>query len=216
MTSEIAKKIEAFFDNYTLRGMVQGHILIQAGDEPSGIFYLVEGEVRQYDISTHGDEIVVNVFKPPAFFPMSWAINRTPNQYFFEAATEISYRQAPAEAVVNFLKTNPDVTFDLLSRLYSGTNGLLRRMAHLMGGNARSRLLFELVVECRRFGQIQPDGSYLIALSEAELAKRAGLSRETVSRELTKLRGTNLVVVNRQGLVIRNLSDLEQELGNDL
>jgi len=124
-------------------------------------------------------------------------------------------RQAPAKDTVKFLKTNPDVTFDLLSRVYSGTDGLLRRMAHLMGGSAYSRVLFEILIECQRFGKEQSKG-YLIAIHENELARRAGLSRETVSRELHKIQNLHLVEVNHRGLVIKDVKGVEKELGSGL
>ena len=216
VNSKVKEKIEKFFKAYPPSRFDKGYILIYAGYDPPGIFYIISGQVREYDVSENGDEIVVNVFKPPAFFPMSWAINKTPNQYFFEAASTITVRQAPAEEVVAFIKLNPDVMFDLLSRLYSGTDGLLRRTAHLMSGSARTRLLFELLMEGRRFGRRLPDGSCLIPINEGELAKRAGLSRETVSRQLVKIRGKDSVKASSRGIVVKDLRYLEKELGANL
>lgn len=216
MTSEVRQKIDKFFAPYRLQRFDEGHMLVQAGDNPSGIFYLTSGHVRMYDITEQGDEIVVNVFQAPSFFPMGWAINNTVNQYFFEAATDINLRVAPANETVEFLKANPDVTFDLLSRIYSGLEGILRRTAHLMGGNARTRLLYELLVECRRFGHPQPGGGHLIKLHEDELAARAGLSRETISRELRKIKKLDLIEVSRQGFHVRDCARLEKELGTGL
>lgn len=213
MDPVIAQKIKNFFEPYRLQHFKKGHILVHAGNEPPGIFHLLSGQVRQYDISNQGDEIVVNVFKPPAFFPMSWAINKTPNDYFFETASDVSLKLVPAQEVVDFIKDNPDVMFNLLSRTYSGTDGLLRRTAHLMGGSARTRLLYELLVACRRFGKEQKNGLYLVDLHEDELANRAGLSRETVSRELKKIKSLNLIEVSRAGIAVKDLEKLEQELG---
>ena len=216
MNSKVAQKIENFFGHYRLRHFNKGYILIYADNDPPGVFHLISGQVRQYDISSSGSEVVVNVFKPPAFFPMSWAINKTSNQYFFQASTDVSLRMAPVNDAVEFLKTNPDVMFDLLSRVYSGTDGLLRRMAHLMGSNASTRLLYELLIVCRRFGQPQPDGTYLVLISEEELARRAGLTRETISRELGKIKKMDLASVSRKGFSIKNLEKIEEQLGSNL
>ena len=212
----MASKVEAFFGRFLLKQAGVDEVLIRAGEDPPGIFYLVSGQVKEYDISGQGNEVVVNVYKPPAFFPMSWAINQTPNRYFFETITPSSFRQAPAEQTLAFLKANPDVVFDLLSRVYSGTNGLLRRMAHLMGSSARTRLLFEILIECRRLGRQKLDGSWAVKIHENELANRAGLSRETVSRELTKIKELDLVDVDHSGISIKDPDKLEEALGDDL
>lgn len=216
MDETVKQKIEKFFASYPLKHFEKDQILIYAGDNPSGVFHIVDGQVRQYDINDQGEEIVVNVFKSPAFFPMNWAINDTPNKYFFEASMPVEARVAPAADVVSFLHSNPDVTYDLLSRLYSGTDGVQRRMAHLMGGSARSRVVFELVIECKRFGEHQKDGSYLLVVHEDELARRAGLSRETVNRELGKLKATGLIGVSHKDMIVNNLDKLEEELGEGL
>jgi len=216
MAPEIKKKVGRFFSNYRLQNLDKNQILIYGGHEPAGVFFLVRGQVRQYDISPGGKEVVVNIFKTPAFFPMSWAINRTPNRYFFETATKVSLRQAPAEVVVEFVKANPDVMLDLLGRVYLGTDGLLRRLAHQLGGNARSRVLFELINVSRRFGRTNKDGSCLVLISEKELAKRSGLSRETVSRQLSLLKKQGQLQTRYNKLLIKDLTSLEDSLGDSL
>lgn len=213
MDDPIASKINEFFSQYRLRHFKKGQVLIYAGDEPPGIFHLISGEIRQYDIAHNGDEVVVNVFKPPAFFPMSWAINKTPNEYFFETSSEVTLRMAPPEEVVAFLQANPAVTYDLLSRLYRGTDGLLRRMTYLMKGNARSRTVLELIIACKRFGTQQKDGCE-ITIPESELAARAGLTRETVSRELHKLHEEGLITISHRSIIVKDLDLLEKELSS--
>ncbi len=216
MDDAVSQKVKKFFSAYPLRSFAKGEIICHAEEELSGVFYVLEGRVNQYDISPSGSEVVVNVFKPPAFFPMSWAINKTPNRYFFEAATVVKAHEAPAEDIVRFLKANPDVTFDLLSRVYRGLDGLLRRTSHLMGGDAGTRLLFELLNAAHRFGELNEKGEIVIRLKEGDLAKHSGLARETVSRLLQKLKKSELVKIESGRIVIPSTANLEMALGRDL
>lgn len=216
MDDTILNVIDNFFSGYRTKRIKKGQIIIYAGDTPAGVYHIQSGKVRQYDINYRGDEIVVNVFKSPAFFPMSWAINRGENRYFFEAMTDVELQLAPADDVVDFLKAEPEVMYNLLSRLYSGVDGLQRRMAHLMGGSARSRVLFELIVECVRFGTPQEDGSYVLSVNGSELAKSSGLTRETTNRELSKLKTHGLITHQGKSLVVKNMKELQEALGNDL
>jgi CRP-like cAMP-binding protein len=213
MDTAIMDKIEEFFGQYRLRHYAKGQILILNGDDTNYVYHLVKGRVKEYDVTYRGDEIILNVFKPPAFFPMSLAINKTPNPYIYEAETNIDIRQAPAEEAVTFIKDNPDVMFDLLSRLYRGTDGLLARMAHLMTSSAKARLMFEILLACRRYGEGKDDGSCTITLNEGDLAARAGLSRETVSREMGKLHSEELLELTGGTITIHNISIFEERLG---
>jgi len=214
MTSDTRSKIAAFFAAFPLRQFDRQQLLIRPEQPLPGVFYLIEGIVDQYDVTPTGNEVVVNIFKPGAFFPMSVALNGTPNDYFFEAGTPVKARLAPSTDAVQFLQDNPDVALDLLKRVYRGTDGVLRRMSHLMGGDARHRLLFEIVNAAYRFGQPQPDGSLLIALSESDLGRQSGLARETVNRTLQALKTTGLVDVTKNGIQVRDVVQLEALLGN--
>lgn len=207
-----SEQVEDFFKQYKIRKYSKGQILIFNGDQPDYVFHLVEGRVKQYDVTYRGDEIVLNVFTPPAFFPMSLAINKNANIYTYEAETAIAIRQAPADDVVAFLKANPDVQFDLLSRLYRGVDGLLSRMAHLMASSAKDRLMFELIVACRRFGKAEKDGSYSLVMNETDIGARAGLSRETVSREMSKLEKEGLLTFRAGKVMLHDFAAFEQKL----
>jgi CRP/FNR family transcriptional regulator, cyclic AMP receptor protein len=216
MKEDIRKKVVGFFGAYPLRSFAQRQIMIRADETPNSVFYIVEGRVSQYDVTATGNEVVVNVFKPGSFFPMSSAINGTPNPYLFEASDAVKVRQAPAADAVAFLRANPDVMFDLLARVYKGTDGVLRRMAHLMGGDAQSRLTFELLNAAARFGQSHADGSTQITLTERDLAKHSGLARETVNRCMQNLKAAGLLDITRDGIIIKDLSQLDATLGSSL
>lgn len=216
MTEDVTLKIEDFFAQYRLRKYFKGQILILSGDDTDYIFKIVKGKVKQYDVTHQGDEIILNVYKPPAFFPMSLAINQITNPYIYEAETDIEIRQAPVGDVLAFIKENPDVMFDLLSRLYRGVDGLLGRMAHLMAGSARSRIIYELLVEARRFGTELKEGGCELHISEKDLGSRAGLSRETVSRELHKLKSEKLVVIQGKGIHLTSVTALDQILNRQV
>lgn len=215
MDQIVAEKIEDFFAAYPTRQFSKGHILIHAHDNPTQVFHLLEGRVKQYDISYRGDEVVLNVFKPPAFFPMSFAVNQTPNVYFFEAEEDIAVQAAPGADAVAFIKANPDVLLDLLSRVYRGTDGLIGRLTHLMAGSARSRILYEILIECRRFGTARGTGM-AIALTETDIGAHAGLARETVSREIRKLKEEGMISVIKKEIWVNDIDRLSSAVGDEL
>src|SRR4051812_14321930 len=123
MHDDVRQKITAFFSHYPIHSFKKRQLMIRAEETPSNVFYIIEGRVSQYDITSSGNEIAVNVFKAGAFFPMSTAMNSTPNHYFFEASTAVTVSQAPVADTVQFLKDNSDVLFDLLTRVYRGVDG---------------------------------------------------------------------------------------------
>lgn len=213
ISQQIVDKLDTFFKKYPSFKFEKGSILIRAGDDPPGIFYLQQGKVRQYTISKQGDEQTLNIYKPISFFPMMWAINDTHNLHYFEAMTPVSIFRAPKEDVLTFVKKEPDVMFDLLRRLYKGMEGLLIRMEYLLSGNAYAKLITILLISARRFGVESAEGTRIeLRHTEKDLATQAGISRETVSREIQILKNKGLLVYNRKSLIISDIAKLEEEL----
>lgn len=216
MSTVIEAKVHAAFSTYPKREYPKGQILVFADESPDNIFYIVGGKVRKYDVSYRGDEVVINIFKQHSFFPMSWALNQTQNKYFYKTETPVVLHVVPADKALAFLQENPDVMLDLLSRVYRGLEGMYGRLVHLMSGTAKSRLLYELIIDCQRFGKQQKGDSYLLSSSELDLAARSGLSRETVSREMRKLKDNSWVKMTKAGILVKDLNVLEQALGSEL
>lgn len=233
----ITRIVDAFFTAFPAYDYKKGNILIRSGEEPKGIYYLKTGHVRQYAITREGEEITLNIYKPGAFFPMAWAVNAYPNHYYFEAMDDSLVQIAPREDTVSFVKKESEVLFDLLQRLYIGLDGVLSRMEHLMSGKARERLITILVISAKRFGRHQsappfgthnaapPFGMYAkddsqkkrknaitidLRLTHQDLASLAGLSRETVTREMTELKRQGVLDYTNTAIIIQNIKELEK------
>lgn len=193
MKENPSQTVADFFAAYPARKLKARQTLFWANEPIPSIAYIAAGAVGQYHITSDGQKLLLNIFKPGAFLPMNTVFGSRDNQYFFDTLEPLTYRLAPHEDVLAFMHANPDVTLDLISRVYRGIDGLLRRQAELMAGTAQSRLLFEILVSATRFGTDTKDGGYTIRLKTTELAERTGLSRETVSRQLKRLEEQELV-----------------------
>lgn len=198
MNSDAGQRVKRFYAPYKLKSFEKGEAILWPDDEILPFVSLIEdGTIAQYDITDSGDKVVVNIFKKGAFFPVSSAINHSANQYYFEAMTTCIIRQAPSVDVELFLQNNPSVTYDLLQRVYHGTDGMIGRLALLLNGTASARLLHELFILGDRFGVRLPNGMVEIEITSAEIAQQTGLARETVSRELKLLKEQGIVTVSR-------------------
>ncbi|MFI5265712.1 MAG: Crp/Fnr family transcriptional regulator, partial [Candidatus Levyibacteriota bacterium] len=102
--------------------------------QPSGVFYVKSGFIRQYLVSKDGKELTVNILKPETYFPLIWALNNVTNVYFYECLTEVTLLKAPREAVVKQLENYPDLLYDLTKRILSGLDGITKMMETLLTG----------------------------------------------------------------------------------
>jgi len=214
MDEKVKIIVEAFFSSFPVHSYKKGELLVRADDQPRGVMYLTKGSVKVYAISHKGEEVVVNIFSVGSFFPLSWAIADLDNSYFYEALESVTLRRAPKDVAIEFLKKNPDVVFDLLTRMYRGVDGLLLKMTYLMGENAYVRLVGELLVSVKRFGTFT-EGTCSVKITERELAARTGLTRETVSRQIHELKKKGLLTLTRDAVHITDITSLEKETLDD-
>jgi len=197
-----AETTALFFSSYKPLTFQKGAQLLQPSTLTlPPITYIVEGYIVEYAISSTGTKTIINTYKQGAFFPASAAVNKTPNKYYFEAGADTVVRQAAPTDVDAFLLDNPAVTYDLLQRLYRGIDGLTGRIERLLGADASARLLYELTIQADRFGVQSVDGITL-TITETELAEHTGLARETVSRELKKLKTNKILSLSRGKIVL--------------
>lgn len=213
MDQNVQTKVQKFFDKYESLTFNKKELLISPNKISEGLFLLKKGTVRMYTISTKGEELTLNTFKPFSMFPMAWILNDLEDEYYYEALDKVEVQIAPKITVLKFLKNNNEVLLDLLKRIYRGLQGYFTKMEYLMMGNAAKRLLVELIIKTKRFGV--KNGEKLTIdrkITESELASDIGIARETVSREIRKLTDKGLITYKKSILTIHDLPKLEDEL----
>lgn len=212
LTPATVAKIEDFFDDYPLRKYNKGQILVLPGEMPEHAYLLIEGRLKLYDTSYRGDPIIIDMIKSPAFFPLSLIMNSSSSFLIHEADTDIVVRQAPVDATLEFLNSHPAVVMNLLSVVYKKFDDALKRMARLMDGSARLRLVSEILVTCEQIGDQLPHGGCVVRINQSTLASRIGLTRETINRELKSLKERRLISVSRSHVVVPSVAALEAYL----
>lgn len=211
MEPEVRDKLIKFFSKYRSLQFKKGEILISPHKAIKGVFLLNKGIVRCYTVSGEGVEMTVNQYRSHSLFPMNWALNNSSNRYFYEAITEGQVYLAPRKEFVGFFKKNPQIAVDLLKRIYRGLEGYLLRMESFLGGSAQQRLLVQLLIQARRSTEAK-SGAISLQLSHKYLASETGLTRETVTREIKRLKGRKIIANKGNTLLIPNLTVLEKEL----
>jgi len=204
---------EQFFAKFNSRqSYKKGEIIIRAGDHPPEIFYLKRGFVRLYSISSEGKEITFNIHKPETYFSMIWAVGNMPNNFFYEALTNVEIWRAPKDQVLTFIKNEPSLLYSLAKRTLIGLDGLTRLTEELLFGNARSKVASALLILARRFGQKTKAGNIIIKLpiTHRILASIVALTRETASLEVENLKKEKIITTNRHLFVIKKIRKLEQ------
>jgi len=215
MNTNKTQEFQTFYKQFTIRDYKKGEMLIRADDDPQGIFCLTKGYVRQYTISKLGYELTLHILKPISYFPMVWAVNGTPNVYYFEALTPVEVGRAPRDQVVNFIKDKPTVIFALMSELLEDYAETLTRVEHLVFSDAYRRVISILLYIAKHFGEAQDSGIIVHhRFTQQDIATLVGVARETASNEMSKLEKKGLITYVDHAIIFNNIKSLNSELSS--
>lgn len=202
-----------FFSAYPRIAVPKHSVLLQPGERPTKSFLILSGSVRLFDVSANGNEVTLNVFRTPAFFSVSWLFSDEPNRFTYQALEACELHVAPIDDVRAFLRTDPSAAYEVLSRIGRGLDGMYLRLAAHIAHDARRRVIVELLIEARRFG-ITADNGVIVQISTIALANRAGIARETVSRELKQLISEGFLNRHGRGEYIVDVQKLSASIEN--
>ncbi len=210
---DVTAKVAAFFSKTPVHSYNKGAVILRPGDPILDIYYVQSGFLRLYCLLGNGKELTLNIFKPHSYFPMFLVFSAAETSHYIQAMTTVKLSKVPKEAMLRFLKHEPDVLLDFTARLSIGLHGLITNIQHSLFGPVHTRIISALLLLAKRFGQPLPDGSVNIAirLTHQDIANIIGTARETVSIEMKKLAQKHLLVDKQCRITIKNTRYLKEE-----
>lgn len=187
--------LDTFFrSNGTKTKFAKGAVLVDCNEIPSGIYYLEEGYVKAYCLTERGHEHVHIIYKPGEIFPARWSFSSIKGDLTYEAMNDVTAWKAEKTDFTKFL--HKDNKFLDLALEYSNTilDVFVNRVNDLEHMNAFLRVASRLVTMSKRFGKVV-DGGVLIQapVTQQDIASSLALSRESVSREISKLEQQDII-----------------------
>jgi CRP-like cAMP-binding protein len=185
-----------------------GALLCQAGDPGDAVFLILEGEIEIRSSLAGGRDVRFVSFGRGALIGEMAALDGGPRSADMAATRKTRLWRIPRSALVEALETEPKAAVALLAEL-SGrlrrTNAALEAMAGLdLGGRLARSLLSE------------QSARGLIGLTQSELARRVGASRETVNRKLNDWAGHGWVELSSAGVRLLAPERLRSLLGDPI
>lgn len=196
--------------------------LIQATDQEKQTIFLVhEGFVKRYLINGEGSIYVQIIHGPGDIFPLTVILNELTSTrvhkgmetYYYEVMCDSVIYSMDTEKFINSIKEDSSLYEELLElsskRLYSNMNKLESQALR----SAYGKIAHQLVFFARSFGREQEDGIKIeMPFTHQDLADLLSLTRETVSREMVKLRNDGFISVDDDNhVIVQDADELELE-----
>lgn len=185
---QIAELVDVFSRYGVRKTYRKGDFVIHPGEQPPGIFYIVQGLVKAYDITKYGEENLLIVRKQDELFPLIWAITGQERRVAYQALAPTVTLQISRQHFEEQIIKHPGALAPLLDMTIEMYRLHSERILNLEYRTVRERIVSFLLTMSNRFGTRTKEGLLLdIPLRHQDIASSINATRETTSREISIL-----------------------------
>ena len=194
----------------TRRSYAKGAVIFAQGDEGDALFGVAAGRVRISASGAGGQEVFLNIMEPGDTFgeiAVMDGLPRTAGATALDPTTVIIIKRAD---FLQLLEREPLLAIHLLKLLCERlrwTRELVEESAFLAGP---ARLAKRLLILASLHGRAANIGQLELRISQAELARFLGISRQIVNQQLSEWRRQGWVDLGRSQIVILNAEALRR------
>ncbi len=188
------------------RNVPKGKVILNEGDPPRSLYFIMSGSVAVQLMNWHGQEALLALMHPGDFFgEMGLFPGMNSRSASVVAGTECNLLEIPYTAFIELSRKYPNLWLELAGQLAARLRSLNRRMAEMPKMQAKDRIWIVVAELAEKVvGPKDPDGIPLRVRRE-DLGQLAACSREAAGLALQeletegrlKLRGQTIVVLPR-------------------
>ncbi len=191
----------------------KGEFIIRPGSEPQGVFYMISGLVKAYDITKYGEENLMIIRKAGDVIALTWAITGENRGLIYSALIRTELMMVSRQDFLDYVRTRPEAALplaDMLTEMYMRHS---ERIMTLEYRSVRERLVSFLLNTAKHFGTQTPEGLVIAApLRHQDIASSISATRETTGRELSALERQGLLKSAQSIITLKDIEKLRKYL----
>lgn len=187
-------------------------VIVSESDTDDDVFFVLEGHARAATFTDNGREMFYSDLPVGESFGIFAAIDGAPRSTNVFAREASKIARMSASNFREVLYTNRDVNQAFMIYMIKLIRHLSNRVTEATTLSTEQRLCAQLLRICERSG---PNQAFIPALpTQQELAVLISSQRESVGREMSKLKEQGLILREGKSLRILNLQGIETKLSD--
>ncbi len=204
---------EAVVDKATSHVVMRSHpanqVILLENDWGSSVYFILSGWVKIRTYNLEGKEVTLNILGQGELFGEMAPLDEVPRSTDVITLVPTVIGNMPAQDFVQLLQAETKAGIRLAQLMARRLRQVNRRL-RLRESDSTSRVADVLLFLAEGQGKKSPQGIEIPNLPHRELSSLSGLARETVTRVLSKLEKKNLIVRDRDTLLIPDTHALER------
>jgi CRP/FNR family transcriptional regulator, cyclic AMP receptor protein len=206
-----AESVEKATAHVVLRNHPANQVILLENDWGSSVYFILDGWVKIRTYNLDGKEVTLNILGKGEIFGEMAPLDEVPRSTDVITLAPTNIGNMPAQDFVQLLHHEPQAGVKLAQLMARRLRQVNRRL-RLRESDSTSRVVDVLLFLADGQGVKRDAGWEIPNLPHRELSSLSGLARETVTRVLSKLERKELIVREREVLLIPDPQALEKIL----
>ena len=194
-------------------------VVIRPGDVPSGLYYITSGWVKVYSFCKDGEPNIIMTLCPGDIFPMAWAVSGGIRDVGFAALGNTKVQRISLEQFIKAAAEDLTIMQEAAEALAHHFYVLTTELDNLQYRSAREKVVFRLIFLAKRLGQQNHSNVDSVVINTRVtndyIARSTSITRETASRELSRLNRRQLIHSLEGQILIPSLINLRNEISHN-
>ncbi len=182
-------------------------LVFSAGTESEYVYILKTGQIKIYELSSQGKEVILWFCFPGEVFGLSEITRGALRSVYAQTCAPSKVYLIKRTAFNNFLVQHPDASMAIIDLLSCRLRGLSDMLTNLTADDVTSRIIKLLIRMSMLYGAQKQDMLCLnMHLTHQEIADMVSASRQTVSSIISQLKKEGLLFVENNSIYIHKSS----------
>lgn len=210
---QMAELVDVFSRYGVRKTFRKGEFIIRPGDQPPGVFYILRGLVKAYDITKYDEENLLIIRKQDEIFPLIWALTGQERKVAYQTLEPTLTLDISREQFEKEITRHPGAMAPLLDMTIEMYRLHSERILNLEYRTVRERIVSFLLTMASRFGTRTSEGLLVeVPLRHQDIASSINATRETTSREISALEKKGLIVKENSYFLLKDVGTLRSLL----
>ncbi len=185
----------------------KGELIFSEGDEGSGFFVVVDGQVKIFKLSAEGKEQILHILGPGEPFGQVAMFAGRSFPAYAEATARSHLLFFPRHAFVNLISGNPQLAMQMLAVMSRRLRQFTIQIENLSLKEVPGRLASYLILLAN---EQETKDEVTLPISKGQLASLLGTIPETLSRIFARMSSQGLIEVDGRNIRLLDRSGLEE------
>jgi CRP/FNR family transcriptional regulator len=205
------KEMKEIISIASLKQVEKRKILFSDCEEASGFYFILSGKVKLYKVSPDGKEQIIHVVSALDAFGEASLFVKGSHPFYAETLNDCQLLFFPKRDFLQMLKKSPRLSANMTITLSDYVKRLSSLVEDLSLKEVPSRIakyLLDLPLRQSKGGKRTEKVE--LDLSRAQLASRLGTIRETLSKNLARMKAKGFIDIKRNRILVLDREALEK------